>query len=505
MEPASETPAGVPEAGNTAASDLPYLSADRSLLAVVLDNLEAFAVAIVMALVIKHYCVEAFKIPTSSMEPTLLGDDEPSGRSGDRILVDKFAYLFSDPERWDVIVFRYPLDQSRNFIKRVVALPGELLRIHRGDIWIKPHGSDAPFRKARKNRRVRHQLYKPFYPHPVLPDAPIDLRDTWRVDGAEDAWRLEAQDRFEFVGGEQAAVVAIPPINRNTERSNWDRDATSPRVRDVRIQARVTVAPATVGAEANRSSTFTMRWTPDSEWEVRVVLAAQEDASAVRLLRNGSVLKEARLDAVLRPKANHHIDLEYVDGDLICHLDGEEVAVLADDRPIDARRPVGARQDLRFEAEGLPMTVTEIALARDTFYLNEWENSIWGHEGLAVPTEPEGAYVCLGDNTSNSSDSRKWFVGERRLLDGTELRYDRASNASGIKNVKDADGNYVPGRQYVIDVQGVRREWSVDEEDGPQRRGDARPFVWRSLIIGRAFVIFWPVTPEFPGRLRFLH
>ena len=131
------------------------------------DNIEAFTIALIMALVIKHFCVEAFKIPTGSMVPTLYGDNYHPDRDGDRILVDKWAYLLSPPERWDIPVFRYPLDRSRNFIKRIVGLPGEHLRIHAGDIWTKIAGSDDEFEIARKPARVRDQLFFPVYPPAV--------------------------------------------------------------------------------------------------------------------------------------------------------------------------------------------------------------------------------------------------------------------------------------------------------------------------------------------------
>ncbi|MHC5009577.1 MAG: signal peptidase I, partial [Planctomycetota bacterium] len=123
------------------------------------DNLEAFTIALVMALVIKHYCVEAFKIPTSSMEPTLHGSDS----NGDRILVDKWAYLFSGPQRGDVIVFRYPLNEAKHFIKRVAGVGPEWLKIEHGDVWVRDTDVD-PWRIATKRRRVREELYVPVYP-----------------------------------------------------------------------------------------------------------------------------------------------------------------------------------------------------------------------------------------------------------------------------------------------------------------------------------------------------
>lgn len=78
---------------------------------------EAILIAIILALLIRTFVVQAFKIPSGSMIPTL--------QVGDHILVNKFIYYFRDPQRGDVIVFKYPWDESRDFIKRVIAVGGE--------------------------------------------------------------------------------------------------------------------------------------------------------------------------------------------------------------------------------------------------------------------------------------------------------------------------------------------------------------------------------------------
>ena len=56
--------------------------------------------------------------------------------NGDRILVNKYIYTFSDPQRWDVVVFKFPGDAKMNYIKRLVGLPGETLRIYQGDLFV---------------------------------------------------------------------------------------------------------------------------------------------------------------------------------------------------------------------------------------------------------------------------------------------------------------------------------------------------------------------------------
>ena len=92
---------------------------------------ESIAIAILLALVIRTYLVQAFKIPSGSMEDTLA--------IGDHLLVSKFVYgtkipfvdkrvlTFRDPRQGDVIVFEYPEDPSKDFIKRVIGVPGDVI------------------------------------------------------------------------------------------------------------------------------------------------------------------------------------------------------------------------------------------------------------------------------------------------------------------------------------------------------------------------------------------
>jgi signal peptidase I len=70
---------------------------------------------------------------------------------GDRILVNKYGYDYGEPNRWDVIVFKFPGDGDMNYIKRLVGMPGEVLRLYQGDVFTRPLGDEtAPFRIERK-------------------------------------------------------------------------------------------------------------------------------------------------------------------------------------------------------------------------------------------------------------------------------------------------------------------------------------------------------------------
>jgi signal peptidase I len=104
------------------------------------ENAEAIFIAIIIALFIRTFVVQAFKIPSGSMKPTL--------QIGDHILVNKFVYgvkipflntvllPVKKPQRGDIVVFKYPLDPKKDFIKRVIGLPGDIVEIREKTIYI---------------------------------------------------------------------------------------------------------------------------------------------------------------------------------------------------------------------------------------------------------------------------------------------------------------------------------------------------------------------------------
>lgn len=186
------------------------------------DTFEQIVLAFILALVFRTFEAEAFVIPTGSMAPTLYGRNKEmvceqcrypivvgasaevsrdSGRlrertriegaicpncrfpntgmkdarafNGDRILVNKFPYELGDPDRWDVFVFKFPENPGTNYIKRLVGLPGETLRIDGGDVYkIDEKGEETILRKAPDKQRVTQiAVHDQDYQSPMLRDA----------------------------------------------------------------------------------------------------------------------------------------------------------------------------------------------------------------------------------------------------------------------------------------------------------------------------------------------
>jgi signal peptidase I len=124
------------------------------------EYLEPIITAIIIALFIRTFVVQAFKIPSSSMEPTLL--------VGDHILVNKFIYgiripytdakffEFKKPKRGDTIVFIYPKDKSKDYIKRVIGTEGEKVEIIRNRIYIDDKLIQDPWGHYERSDLIRY-------------------------------------------------------------------------------------------------------------------------------------------------------------------------------------------------------------------------------------------------------------------------------------------------------------------------------------------------------------
>jgi signal peptidase I len=121
-------------ANSLAATPVPAGSALRHEIRVWTRDL---LIAIGLALVIIVFLYQPVKVEGTSMAP-LLSDQE-------RIFINKFVYRFEPIERGDVVVFWYPLDRSKSFIKRVLALPGETIEIRRGAVFVNGHMVPEPY------------------------------------------------------------------------------------------------------------------------------------------------------------------------------------------------------------------------------------------------------------------------------------------------------------------------------------------------------------------------
>lgn len=94
----------------------------------IFDWIKVVFTALVVSLILNNYIIATAQVPTGSMENTVM--------TNDRIIAFRLSYLFEDPQRGDIIVFKYPDDESLNYLKRIIGLPGETIKIIDGKVYI---------------------------------------------------------------------------------------------------------------------------------------------------------------------------------------------------------------------------------------------------------------------------------------------------------------------------------------------------------------------------------
>lgn len=101
------------------------------------EVLESVVIAVILAVIIRVFLFQFFVIPSGSMKPTLT--------NGDMIAANKIIYRFSEPKRGDIVVFKYPLNPDRDFVKRLIGLPGEKVLIKNNNLYIDGKISAEPY------------------------------------------------------------------------------------------------------------------------------------------------------------------------------------------------------------------------------------------------------------------------------------------------------------------------------------------------------------------------
>lgn len=435
--------------------------------------------AIAMALFLKGFVVEAYKIPTGSMQPTLIGDEQADVK--DRILVDKLTYELRDPRRWEVAVFRYPLDRSRTFVKRVAGIGPEQLRIWNGDVWCRAPGGE--WRIPRRSTDVMAEQWKRL-------DA---------LDGEQSRWipqNLPTSSRWEATGRSLRARGAGTAAFRGAHESIADdyfdgypealvewlpahpRDSGENSVGDLRVTGRIRALPGlerfvVVLQEGPRRYRFELPGPaapPDA--------LARIDAGPSARPATNEALPASR---PFRLSAGHDVRFaaENLDDRLELELDGEPVLALA----IESADDQFSSAMLTLEGEGADLA--ELMVYRDVYYTAR----------TPAPIEiPAGQLFMLGDNTQDSSDSREWtFAAFEVTTAAGEARV--RGNWRERENPRTvALGDVLGPLTFFVDEWGEKHWFRRDEAQ--RRAAEPAPFVPRDMVQGKALAVFWPQDPR---------
>ena len=530
------------------------------------ETLQSLLVAFTLALAFRGFVIEGFVIPTGSMAPTLMGQHDrfrsavtgyeyafdgsesllvrgvgangaPSWRyqavplldpmisqtrpidstsprtiigetrMGDRVLVLKFLYEFFDPERWDVVVFKNPVDPigpSQNYIKRLVGLAGEQLLLADGDVFVSDHGASlSEMRVVRKPEYIQDAVWQPVYDSDYIPSSPkteesvrslgwvgapfqseeFDLDDT-RTWNSSSGGRLTWQNDRLSIRDFNAYNYLRYPLQGSGKRADFNLRQTVP-VSDVRIAAAIETDAAEKFGTSLELSALNHRF---------VYTLRNGKASLSLLDATGRTLAIEEVD--FDPKGSFELDCRNVDQEMSIRIDGSQLVALryewdpmqrlenayvgfnirryvSDPHTLRMRRP-----EIVWDFSGSDIALRRVRIDRDLYYkpgrlqpLQQARANGEVIEGPLFATDPRNPaildkdqFLMLGDNSGFSRDSRYW------------------------------------GRPHRLVVDTV---------------GDDSPFIaHRDLLVGKAWCVYFPapgrissggpaVIPDF-GRLRFI-
>lgn len=452
------------------------IQSKKDRMAEIANTFEWLITAFVLAFIIRAFVMEAFRIPTGSMANTLRGahfricclqcgykyehgfsperyglkqDTIPPSTvelpytrcpncgyeqgydrftgttmpvaNGDRILVLKCIYQFFQPKRWDIIVFKNPLDPTENYIKRLIGLPGEKIEIIDGDIYIND-------RITRKPPKVQNELwtlvydndYQPvrpregsFYGYPWQQPFKNESDSKWIVDDKDNPTLLRLDSPADQIntlifntsqGKDFKAACAYNDINMR-------REEDMPLCSDLMMcfYAGINSRQGRIGIELSKYGAHYRAWV--SLTGEMVIAKDEPGKQAVELKR-----KQIRQPAINKPTL---VKFANVDHQLIFEFDSEKLIYDLGCNPEDAgpiktdnegSREAGSQPQVKIFGAG-KITLSHATIFRDIHY-TRYRLGDNNRPGRATQdnsfTLMEDEFFVLGDNSPNSEDSRWW-------------------------------------------------------------------------------------------------
>lgn len=457
---------------DAAPAPAPAVAHDRStdgLFAWLRENFEAVVVAFIMALVIRCFCIEVFKIPTGSMQPTLMGHPD----TGDRIMVNKFILHFCPVRRFDVIVFKYPLDTSRNFVKRAVGVGPEYLKLKDGDIYVRKP-DELRFAIAKKPFEVQERLWIDHY------------TSQFDVEHVISHWSVSEDDGWKVAGDQLVLDASKTPKGEQTLHylrsvtdyyvGNSINTGGENHVGDVKVSAVFTIDGGTGGV------TFRIYNEPYS-FHVFLGLAGGSTLWFKNTFNDTETQPVPIKDAVLEKGRTYRAAMMTVDGTLYVTLDDRPVLkfdfITEEDLATDT---TGTDKRIAFGVKDAVVRIDRLAIQRDIYYTPK---GVLEHEN---PIEiPAGRFFVIGDNCPNSKDSRLWKRRWVKLTSGEVITGD-ADGEADSRNFVSEPGDL----KRIKDVHGVVR--LVPESAIVADEDEWHKFVKEDELVGKAFLVWWPLA-----------
>jgi signal peptidase I len=352
-----------------------------------------------------------------------LGLEDVPEAAGDHLLVSKTAFAFRQPRRWELAVFRL---LGKMFIKRVIGLPGELLEILDGDIYVDGQLARKTLDECREQRILVFDNncqpgpdgWRARWEVPASQPGPHPLRGAeLHLDGTADPARYCLAGYLHYLLDEKHSR----PVRDEYSYNAAQRQESVP-VHDFLLECDVEVGSGqghlllgltdgldTILAEVPVCAA--------GAGELALVLRAPSEAEVHTLGRpstNPGAVHALTRTTALQPGRTYHLEMAFVDRRVTLAVDGGCPLPAVDLAP--ARGRLGVERPVLLGARGVKGVVRNFRLFRDVHYTQAGRNGVGGK---AVHLGP-GQYFVLGDNSPGSDDSRFWpgggAVDEGRLV-----------------------------------------------------------------------------------------
>ncbi|MFN7182022.1 MAG: signal peptidase I [Planctomycetota bacterium] len=476
------------------------------------ELIDTLAVAFIIAMFVKVFLFEIYKVPTSSMEPTILGDMIKDGQffwGGDRVLVSKIAHLLGGIKRFDPVGFHHPLQKNIVFVKRVVGLPEEDITVIDGEVFYRKH--DDPkgiFKIAKKPLKLQESIWIPVN---------IDIGGVPIINYFESKNMVYELNSDTF-------KINLPQASLHLTKSIKDKfylDSGGNPVRDIKLFMQV--QPSKLSGKCIIIYSFA---------RFKIAVRADFAKSTVHLIvkeKNSIIYKKAT-----NIKISEYYPISFAllvfDGDIILKVDQKVALQYTFIDKITIRLEYGSN-GLKYREEDFDKVflrlfpyksklkvlfddfegyISKLKLFRDIFYIDK--GGVKYRNVLRVPPKK---YFVMGDHSTNSYDSREWrklgfsIENKEYYLDSL-FKDSKYSETYNYIFFKDEYGipRYVLKRGCrmlsrlemllnIIKNSEERNPFLPSLSCSPESGGRRNYFVDEELIMGKPLMILFPWSPKF--------